>query len=93
MDNDKINRFNYTGMEKTEKALHTLRWAATDEGVELMYMVGIPGGGWMAPDSKDPRVTKSTAMRMIRRLKEIYAPDESWEDIENAPPRDGVDIR
>lgn len=82
------------GIPLTQSSIVTLIQCAWAEYVPLLYIYGLPGGGWGMPDPEDPGIPdRPILMRMLRRLKETYLPDEDWEDIMKAPPRDGVDTR
>lgn len=77
------------GCPRIARAMQDMYDATCEESTWAIYIAAFPRGGWSIA-GVPPKMTsgqKAMTMRMIRRLKEAWLPDVSWEDIEDAPGR------
>lgn len=79
------------GLPKTMAGLKQFKQGAFDEKAPYAIMIAHPNGGWISVPAQETGMDRATVLRAIRRFKETYAPDVAWEEIANAPPREGVD--
>ena len=72
-----------TDREHVDYNLQQFKQAAFDAGIPYLAILHLPEGGWLIGEWG---LSQGELLRLIRRLKEEFAYEYTWEEVADAPP-------